>query len=329
VRGEVKDGAKPLRQQIRDELYNINPVILQRLDAGASSLCVMVNEMKLPDLVRLSKHAAFSDYLSLEPTGNKSFGAHNIIGGHLNDVADAGELTGLRLTFKPALGNQKGDEYLCQEQTDSAPARTPTGRRVSSAECDYDCFICHASEDKAQFVDALAHGLRNAGCMVWYDNFVLKVGDSLRRKIDEGLLKSRHGVVVLSRAFFKKEWPQKELDGLAAMAKDRGILPVWLGVTKEDIVQYSPTLADIVAAKASDGLTVVIRELLDAMGKPPLLKDAPVAPSGVTSATAFTKQESELLAAAAQDGKLYLLKAANAPTWGSSGDRFNVKPCVS
>jgi hypothetical protein len=145
----------------------------------------------------------------------------------------------------------------------------------SSRGCDFDCFICHASEDKGRFVDGLAHDLQEAGCNVWYDEFVLKVGDSLRRKIDEGLLRSKHGVVVLSRAFFKKEWPQRELDGLAAMAKDRGILPIWLDVTKESIIGFSPTLADIVAARAEDGPNVVVQQLLDAMGK------LPAEPAGV------------------------------------------------
>ncbi len=51
---------------------------------------------------------------------------------------------------------------------------------------------------------------------VWYDEFTLRVGDSLRRSIDNGLKNSRYGIVVLSEAFFNKEWPQRELDGVFA-----------------------------------------------------------------------------------------------------------------
>jgi hypothetical protein len=79
---------------------------------------------------------------------------------------------------------------------------------------EWDAFICHATEDKEDFVDPFAHQLRGSGLSVWYDAFSLKVGDSLRRKIDEGLAKSRYGIVVLSKHFFSKEWPQNELDGL-------------------------------------------------------------------------------------------------------------------
>ena len=66
----------------------------------------------------------------------------------------------------------------------------------------WDVFICHASEDKSAVVNPLAKELEKRGLQVWLDSSVLTIGDSLRRKIDEGLGSSRFGVVVLSRAFF-------------------------------------------------------------------------------------------------------------------------------
>jgi TIR domain len=97
----------------------------------------------------------------------------------------------------------------------------------------WDSFLCHATEDKADFVDPLAQELRRFGLEVWYDKFVLKVGDSLRRKVEEGLSQSRFGVVVLSHAFFGKNWGREELDGLFTlqMEGESRILPVWHGVT--------------------------------------------------------------------------------------------------
>ena len=76
----------------------------------------------------------------------------------------------------------------------------------------YDAFISHASEDKDSLVRPLAEALRDHHVEVWYDELSLQVGDSLRRSIDRGLAKSRFGVVVLSPAFFAKEWPQWELE---------------------------------------------------------------------------------------------------------------------
>ena len=113
----------------------------------------------------------------------------------------------------------------------------------------YDVFISHASEDKDDFVRPFATLLREKGLLVWYDEFELKIGDKLRRKIDEGLSASRYGIVVLSNSFFRKEWPQKELDGLFAI-EDGGrdvILPIWHKISKNEVLSYSPTIATILA----------------------------------------------------------------------------------
>jgi hypothetical protein len=59
----------------------------------------------------------------------------------------------------------------------------------------------------------LAAALRDRHVEVWYDEFSLKVGDSLRAKIDEGLSQSDFGVVIVSPAFFKKR------DALCASAE--------------------------------------------------------------------------------------------------------------
>ena len=84
----------------------------------------------------------------------------------------------------------------------------------------YDLFICHASEDKDDFVRPLAENLRANHLDVWYDEFSLIPGRSIRQAIDLGLAKSRFGIVVLSTNFFNKEWPQWELDGLVQRQND-------------------------------------------------------------------------------------------------------------
>ncbi|MBI4650156.1 toll/interleukin-1 receptor domain-containing protein [Candidatus Desantisbacteria bacterium] len=111
----------------------------------------------------------------------------------------------------------------------------------------YDVFICHASEDKNSFVRPLAEILKKSNLEVWYDEFSLTIGDSLRESIDKGLSKSRFGIVVLSPSFFKKKWPQRELNGLVARemsGEDRIILPIWHNITNNEILKYSPTCLD-------------------------------------------------------------------------------------
>jgi hypothetical protein len=128
----------------------------------------------------------------------------------------------------------------------------------------HDVFISHASEDKDSLVRPLAELLRDQHIEVWYDEFSLKVGDSLRRSIDQGLSQSRFGIVVLSPNFFKKQWSQWELDGLVARQNSGDaevILPVWHQVGRDDVLTFSPPLADKVAVNSSLGLDGVARRL--------------------------------------------------------------------
>jgi hypothetical protein len=113
----------------------------------------------------------------------------------------------------------------------------------------YDVFISHASEDKESFVRPLAIALTNLGLRVWYDEFSLRLGDSLSRSIDKGLAESSYGLTVISPHFIKKRWPEYELRGLVAreISEDRVILPMWHGVTRDQVVKFSPPLADKIA----------------------------------------------------------------------------------
>jgi hypothetical protein len=119
---------------------------------------------------------------------------------------------------------------------------------------EYDVFISHAAEDKNSIVRPLANALKDHGLKVWYDEFALKIGDSLRRKIDSGISRSRFGIVVLSPAFFAKGWPQYELDGLVTMATSgrQVLLPLWHNISKDEVVRRSPSLADKVALRTAD-----------------------------------------------------------------------------
>lgn len=122
-------------------------------------------------------------------------------------------------------------------------------------ERDFDVFVSHASEDKDAIVRPLAHALAAHGLEVWYDEFELRIGDSLRRKIDYGLANSRFGVVIISQHFLAKNWAQYELDGLVTREMAGGqqvILPVWHEISKEQIIRWSPSLADKLALRTTD-----------------------------------------------------------------------------
>ena len=58
-------------------------------------------------------------------------------------------------------------------------------------EKNWDVFISHASEDKDTVVRQLADTLEKLKVRIWFDEFSLKVGDSLSKSIDDGLQKSK------------------------------------------------------------------------------------------------------------------------------------------
>jgi hypothetical protein len=133
-----------------------------------------------------------------------------------------------------------------------------------------DVFISYAGEDKAGVARPLAAELRQLGLSVWLDEDELVVGDSLSESIEWGLAHSERGIVVLSRSFFAKPWPRRELRGLVAreMSEDRHlILPVWHGIDHRYLAEVSPTLADLLAADTAAGIPAVAQRLVEALGR--------------------------------------------------------------
>ena len=165
-----------------------------------------------------------------------------------------------QLNHQRSITNELRSQYRTQEATKSL-------QPVKKVQ--YDVFVSHASEDKEEFVKPLVVALEAAGYKVWYDEFTLKVGDSLRRSIDSGLTNSRYGVVVFSNAFIEKNWTQYELDGLVdrEMNGHKVILPIWHLVSKDQVQSYSPSLSDKKAINSSlstiDEIVQQLSEVLD------------------------------------------------------------------
>ncbi|WP_286407969.1 toll/interleukin-1 receptor domain-containing protein [Myroides marinus] len=136
-------------------------------------------------------------------------------------------------------------------------------------EKEYDFFISHASEDKDEIVRELAEALSNCGFEVWYDEFQLKIGDSLRKKIDQGLVNSKYGIVIVSPSFIKKNWTEYEFNGMVAreMNGHKVILPIWHKVTKDEVLKFSPSLADKMALNTSvssiEEIVKTLKELIE------------------------------------------------------------------
>lgn len=137
-------------------------------------------------------------------------------------------------------------------------------------EIGYDAFISHASEDKDDFVRPLSGILKEYGFRIWYDEFELEIGDSLRESIDKGLVTSRYGIVVLSPKFLDKNWTKYELNSLVAREIEgkKVILPIWHNVTRQQVMQYSPMLADKLALSSENmAINEIAKKVCRALAK--------------------------------------------------------------
>jgi hypothetical protein len=133
-----------------------------------------------------------------------------------------------------------------------------------NTEYKWDIFLSHASEDKNDFVYPLAKKLISAKIKVWYDDFEIKWGDSIRESIDKGLIESRFAVVVLSKNFFKKNWAANEINAYFSLESKEAkrILPIWHNVTIEEVRNYSPILSDRKAADSKEGIDNIVEKIM-------------------------------------------------------------------
>ena len=128
-------------------------------------------------------------------------------------------------------------------------------------------FVSHDSRDKEAIARPVATRLRSMLCPVWFDEFALKVGDSLRESIEQGLKTCHMCIFVLTPNFLAKGgWPKREYEIIFTrelVEEKRLILPLWAGVSRDDVYEYSPILADRVAVHWELGEEEVCRRLFN------------------------------------------------------------------
>jgi len=126
-------------------------------------------------------------------------------------------------------------------------------------------FISHAKSDSREFAIKLASALTRLGCPVWFDEYSMKVGDSLVESIEAGLKETDKCIFILSPDFLANEgWCRHEFKtaSMKQVFKKRNImLPVWHGVNADDVYQYSAILADTVGVQSSLGEDQVAKKI--------------------------------------------------------------------
>lgn len=104
-----------------------------------------------------------------------------------------------------------------------------------------DVFLCHASEDKEEYVKPLYNELVRSGVSVWYDEGEILWGNRITTKIDEGTRTSKLAIICLSENFLKKEWPESEFSSLFSrqqFERRKIVLPLILNSERKALEKY-------------------------------------------------------------------------------------------
>lgn len=102
-----------------------------------------------------------------------------------------------------------------------------------------DIMISYAREDFSTVVKPLLFEMDKACISYWLDNEQISPGESITSKVNEGLKKSKYVVVIMSRTFLLKNWPQKELWAalnIEATTGDLKVIPIFVGSDAD--IQY-------------------------------------------------------------------------------------------
>jgi hypothetical protein len=155
------------------------------------------------------------------------------------------------------------DTRMLGERTQALP--THLGERPL-----FDVFLSYASGDATDFARSLADQLRQHNLRVWFDQYELQPGDNIGKTLDDALRRSRKVVMVLSPRFFRGRWLRRELDVVMEREAqgERVILPIWHGVNHDEVAEYVPELADILALDSTSAPVEMLADRVAAVAAP-------------------------------------------------------------
>ena len=133
---------------------------------------------------------------------------------------------------------------------------------VEAGKIEHDVFICHASEDKQACIEPLVQKLKTYGIKCFYDRAEIRWGDSIIKKVNEGLRSSNYVLVALSVNTLRKNWPQAELEAALNLEFSSGktkVLPLMIGTDDEiaEIKRAFPILSSKTYVRFSDGVEAI------------------------------------------------------------------------
>ncbi len=157
----------------------------------------------------------------------------------------------------------------------------------------FDVFISYAHRDRPEWAETLAGNLHQMGFEVFLDAWEIGPGDRLVHKLDEAILKSRHGVLVITSSYFDRPFVKAEYEAIMhrAIQGEQRVIPLVV-----DDVEIPPLLAPTVRIdfRGADGPTYdrKLEELARALRGQKGTKDRP-ARTGETAPPPETRYRPE------------------------------------
>lgn len=148
----------------------------------------------------------------------------------------------------------------------------------------YDAFISYARDERDAVVRPLYEHLTDMGLRIWFDEFEVKVGDSIQNSINRGMRDSSYGIVVLSEAYLERQFPVWELEGflrrrLRNAERRKVLLPLYYGVDEDYVGEYSHSLAGLHAMTITgDNIEEVAGKLYEVINEEEPQGDGPIRP---------------------------------------------------
>lgn len=144
-------------------------------------------------------------------------------------------------------------------------------------------FLSHASEDNA-LAKRIATALMAKGIDTFYDEWELRSGDSIRRKLEQGLEGCTHFVVLLSPVSITRPWVQTEIDAgfLGMVGGKNRFIGLRFGVAASALSPFLQTLwsPGISEASFDDDVAMLVGDIYGVSRKP----EAGAAPSYLAAA---------------------------------------------
>lgn len=134
-------------------------------------------------------------------------------------------------------------------------------------------FICHASEDK-ELARRIATALTSNGISTFFDEWEIRAGDSIRVKIEEGLIDCTHFVVLLTPRSIEKPWVNAEIDS-GFLRRIEGVskfIPLRFELKHSQVPDLLRPLRslEIDESQFAENVNTLVGDIYDVSRKPPL-----------------------------------------------------------